>query len=442
MNNIILYLIQVASIFSILYILYIVFLDKLTFHNINRLILLLLLPVSLIIPFSNNLFPSITSKIIEVPLFENVNLEAFNQQLRVIEQPLIDSTFNYSTLLLTIYWLVFSILFIKILASVRHLFVLKSNSKIEQKNGYQLVISKVSEIFSYFNWVFIPEDKIDDYDKHIIEHEKAHIQLKHSWDIILTEIYIAFFWFNPLLYFYRKSLKSVHEFQADKGVLQNGVKTSQYMQLLLQSLEVSKPNKLYNYFNQPILKKRVTMMTKPKSNRLAQLKYILLIPVCGLLISAFTSPIDKDNTYLNILDVSEFISTPPSLFPVQNTSKKDISSHFEEKGIHPKTKKNVAHNGIDIKAQIGTPVLATTNGIIAKASMEGDWGNIIVMTHSDGYETWYAHLDGFNIKENQEVKKGDIIGYVGNTGLSTGPHLHYEVKQNGKQLNPLDYIEE
>ena len=73
--------------------------------------------------------------------------------------------------------------------------------------------------------------------------------------------------------------------------------------------------------------------------------------------------------------------------------------------------------------------------------MEGDWGNLIVITHSYGYKTLYAHLDGFNIKENQEVKKGDIIGYVGNTGLSAGPHLHYEVKQNGKQLNPLDYIE-
>ena len=412
-----------------------------TFHNINRLVLLLLLPVSLIIPFSNNLFPSITSKIIQVPLFEHVNLEAFNQQLRIIEQPLIDSSFNYSTLLITIYWLVFSILFIKILATVRHLFVLRSHSKIEQKIGYQLVISKVSEIFSYFNWVFIPEDKIEDYDKHIIEHEKVHIQLKHSWDIILTEIYIAFFWFNPLLYFYRKSLKSVHEFQADKGVLQNGVKTSQYMQLLMQSLEISKPNRLYNYFNQPILKKRVTMMTKPKSNRLAKLKYMLLLPVCAFLITAFTSPSIENNKYLNIINVSEFLNAPPSGFPVQNASKNDISSFFGEKSKRPKNKTNVAHNGIDIKAKIGTPVIASADGTIAKASMEGDWGNLIVMTHTDGYETWYAHLNGFNASENQDVKKGDIIGYVGNTGLSTGPHLHYEVKQNGKQLNPLDFIE-
>lgn len=193
MNNMILYLIQVATVFSVLYLLYIVFLDKLTFHNVNRLVLLLLLPVSVIIPFSNNLFPSIASKIIEVPLFKQVNLDTFNKQLQVIEQPLIDSSFNYSSLLITIYWLVFSVFFIRFLVTVRHLFVLRSHSKVQQKKGYQLVISKVPEIFSYFNWVFIPEDKIENYDKQIIEHEKAHIQLKHSWDVILIEVYMVFF---------------------------------------------------------------------------------------------------------------------------------------------------------------------------------------------------------------------------------------------------------
>jgi murein DD-endopeptidase MepM/ murein hydrolase activator NlpD len=73
--------------------------------------------------------------------------------------------------------------------------------------------------------------------------------------------------------------------------------------------------------------------------------------------------------------------------------------------------------------------------------MQGDWGNLIIITHIDGYETWYAHLKGFNSNKNQDVKIGDIIGYVGNTGRSTGPHLHYEVKHNGKHQNPLDFIE-
>ncbi len=437
MNNLILYLIQVTSIFSVLYLLYIVFLDKLTFHNINRVVLLLLLPVSVLIPFSNNLFPSIASKLIEVPLFENVNFETINKQLQVIEQPFVTSSFNYSSVLISIYLLMFLIFFMRILGTARQLFILKNNSRIKHRDGYQLVIANVPEIFSYFNCIFIPKDIVEPYDNQIIEHEKRHIQLKHSWDIILTELYIAFFWFNPLLYFYRKSLKAVHEFQADKGVLENGIKTSQYIQLLVQSLEVSKPNNLYNYFNQPILKKRVTMMTKPKSNSFSKLKYMLLLAVCAFLISAFTTPIIEDNEYLDIL----FISKPPSLFPVQNATKKDITSHFEEKAKHPKTKTDVMHNGIDIKAKNGTPVLATADGIIAKASLQNDWGNLIIITHTDGYETWYAHLNGFNTSKNREVKKGEVIGFVGNTGLSTRPHLHYEVKQNGKHLNPLNYLE-
>jgi murein DD-endopeptidase MepM/ murein hydrolase activator NlpD len=67
---------------------------------------------------------------------------------------------------------------------------------------------------------------------------------------------------------------------------------------------------------------------------------------------------------------------------------------------------------------------------------------LIIISHADGFETWYAHLKGFDTKSNETVKKGDVIGYVGNTGLSTAPHLHYEVRQHGKRLNPINYITE
>ena len=441
MNNILLYIIQITLIFSILYILYILILSKLTFHNFNRFVLMLLLPVSIIIPFLSSLFPAISNSIIEIPLLEHITFDNVNNKSQTIESSITNISFNYFTALITTYWLVCSIYLLRVLFIIRRLFVLKNNSIIQQKNGYQLIITNVSEIFSYFNWIFIPKNNIQQNNSPILEHEKAHIQLKHSWDVILTEVYIAFFWFNPLCRFYRKSLKSVHEFQADKNVLEKGIKTSQYMELLMQSIEVQKPNNLYNYFNQPILKKRITMMTKPKSNRLSKLKYILFLPICVFLIFAFTSPITKDNKYLNILEVSEFIKAAPSLFPVQGATKNDISAFFGEKRKHPKVNKGAIHHGIDIKATQGAPVIATAHGIVAKAAMEGDWGNLIVITHSDGYETWYAHLKSFNSSKNQEVKKGTIIGYVGNTGRSSGPHLHYEVKHNGKRVNPLNYME-
>ena len=98
------------------------------------------------------------------------------------------------------------------------------------------------------------------------------------------------------------------------------------------------------------------------------------------------------------------------------------------------------HGGIDIRSNLGNPIIATADGFIKKASLEGDWGNLIIIKHTDGYETWYAHLDKFNIKKDQKVKKGTIIGFVGKTGLTKKPHLHYEIRQNGKRLNPLHFI--
>lgn len=436
--NKLLYLVQITSVFSVFYLLYIIFLEKLTFHKINRIVLLSLLPISIIIPFLDYFFPAMVSKTIVIPLFESINLNTINKAPKVINT----ISFDSSLVFITIYLLVFSVFIINILRTIRHFFKLKKTSKIKHKDGYSIVISDVSEIFSYFNYIFMPFGINEKYHKQIIEHEKIHIKLKHSWDIIFTEVYIALFWFNPLLYLYRKSLKSVHEYQADKGVLKNGVKTSEYLQLLLQSIQVSKPNNLYNYFYQPVLKRRIIMMTKPKSNSIEKIKYIFLLPIFVFFISAFTTPTLTESDYLNVLTISEFTNEAPSLFPVKNATKSNITSYFGTKGEHSKIKRKVAHKGIDISVKIGTPVLATANGVIVEASMKGKWGNLIIITHADGYETWYAHLNGFNIDKNEQVKKGDIIGYVGNTGFSTGPHLHYEVKQNGKNLNPINYIKE
>ncbi|RBW56499.1 hypothetical protein DS884_13605 [Tenacibaculum sp. E3R01] len=440
MSNILVYLIQVTSIFSVLYFIYILFFNRLTFHIINRRILILLLPVSILLPILSNLFPVLSSKIIEVPLFEYIVNSQNHQVFDSNQKELASSFLNFNSILIVIYFLIVIVYLIRILINTRSIFIIKNKSIIQREDGYKLVFADVPEIFSYFKWIFIPKKEFKKYNQQIVEHEKIHIKLKHSWDVILSEFYISFFWFNPLLYFYRKSLKSIHEFQADKGVLQKGIKTSQYMELLLQSLEIQKPNNLYNYFNQPILKKRITMMTKPKSKNLSKLIYIVLFPVFTILTLAFTKPSSTNDSFIKTINISNLVSNPPSLFPVKNASKKDITSLFGKFRKNSIIKKKVVHGGIDIKASIGTPVIATADGIINKASLENAWGNLIIITHANGYETWYAHLNDFNVIKNQKVKKGDIIGFVGNTGRSLGPHLHYEVKQNGKRLNPLNFI--
>lgn len=442
MTNSLLFLLQVSLVFTICYLLYLVFFRKLTFHTANRVLLISLLPISILIPLSANLFPDLTPKIVEIPLFVEANLTTlFDSKTPINESSTSNSSFDFLEICSLIYGFVVIIHLMRILVSIKHLISLRKNATIQKKNGYQLILSDVREIFTYFNWIFIPKNQLDRNDmQQILIHETAHIRLKHSFDVILSEIYIAFFWWNPLLYFYRKSLKSVHEFQADRSVITNQMSTTQYLQLLLKTINTEKPNNIYSYFNHPILKQRIDMITKTTSNKFTKLGYFLLIPICVFLISAFAKPISDEIPLNGNFNFYATTYLPPSLFPVQNGTKADITAYFGKKRNHPKISKGKIHSGIDIRAIIGTPVLAAADGLIIKAATKGDWGNLIIISHSDGYETWYAHLQGFNIKEKQEVKKGDIIGYVGNTGLSTGPHLHYEVKQHGKHLNPLNYL--
>jgi murein DD-endopeptidase MepM/ murein hydrolase activator NlpD len=98
------------------------------------------------------------------------------------------------------------------------------------------------------------------------------------------------------------------------------------------------------------------------------------------------------------------------------------------------------HQGIDISTEKGSPVIATADGIVESTGYAGDYGNLIVLNHDFGLTTRYAHLSAFNVKPGAVVKRGDVIGYVGSTGRSTGAHLHYEILANGKLLNPLQLL--
>ena len=98
------------------------------------------------------------------------------------------------------------------------------------------------------------------------------------------------------------------------------------------------------------------------------------------------------------------------------------------------------HQGQDITVKSGTPVLSPADGVVKRAYYAGGFGNHIKLEHGSGYTTLFAHLSKINVKHGQIVKRGEIIGYTGNTGRSTAPHLHYEIHHNGKPQNPLDYF--
>ena len=120
-----------------------------------------------------------------------------------------------------------------------------------------------------------------------------------------------------------------------------------------------------------------------------------------------------------------------------------ISSYFTKRRWHPILHKWKAHLGIDYAARRGTPVVAAGSGTIIYAARMGTYGNLIKIRHSDGYETRYAHLKSFRrgIRRGKRVKKGQIIAYVGTTGRSTGPHLHFELRKHGRAINPLRVVQ-
>ncbi|MDR2726598.1 MAG: M23 family metallopeptidase [Deltaproteobacteria bacterium] len=134
-------------------------------------------------------------------------------------------------------------------------------------------------------------------------------------------------------------------------------------------------------------------------------------------------------------DNREMIASMPSIWPVEGF----VTSRFGTR-VSPLSGRRDFHKGLDISARTGTPVLAAAKGTVTFVGRDGAYGNTIHLNHGAGITTRYAHLHRFVAKEGQIVRRGTVIGYVGSTGRSTGPHLHYEVLINGVNVNPMHYI--
>jgi murein DD-endopeptidase MepM/ murein hydrolase activator NlpD len=136
---------------------------------------------------------------------------------------------------------------------------------------------------------------------------------------------------------------------------------------------------------------------------------------------------------------AEMVACVPAIMPISNKDLRRTASGWGFR-IHPIYKIRKFHYGMDFTAPTGTEIYATGNGVIeiVDNSLRG-YGKRIIIDHGFGYKTLYGHLNGFNVKKGQKVKRGDVIGFVGSSGTSTAPHLHYEVLKNNKKVNPVHY---
>jgi len=130
----------------------------------------------------------------------------------------------------------------------------------------------------------------------------------------------------------------------------------------------------------------------------------------------------------------------PAIQPVSNRDLTRVASGFGNR-IDPVYKVQKFHAGLDFTAPMGTPIYATADGIVRLATYNpGGYGNHVIINHGYGYETLYGHMVRIKARQGQSVKRGEVIGYVGSTGKSTGPHCHYEVHRSGKPINPVYYF--
>jgi len=152
----------------------------------------------------------------------------------------------------------------------------------------------------------------------------------------------------------------------------------------------------------------------------------------------------QDKSYSQITNFiknkEELLAATPAIQPVSNADLKRMASGYGNR-IDPIYKTTHFHAGLDFAAPQGTPIYATANGVVTTAgNMATGYGNHVVINHGYGYETLYGHMFKVKARAGSRVKRGEIIGYVGSTGKSTGPHCHYEVHKNGRKIDPVYFF--
>ncbi len=283
------YLLRASVLTVLFYGLYRLFFVHYTFHAANRFSLLWMqLMISVLPLFRYNLLPEQASK--AESGISSMDYASLSDVPRVSDQ----STFE-------IPWV--QILFVLFVAGflftvVRYLIALGQIAAIIRRSGKKTladhtVLCVTDEPVSPFSWmryVVITRAELTENHEAIIRHEKAHIQLHHSFDMILFDFFTALFWFNPFSWLLRREMQSLHEYQADERVLRQGVDTKQYQLLLIRKSAGEFKFALANNFRQRDLQKRIRMMKKNKTNRQMRWNYAMVLPVLFLAMTALSAP--------------------------------------------------------------------------------------------------------------------------------------------------------
>ena len=287
MGTFLVYILKSSVCLALFYLFYRLLLSKETFHRFNRLALLGVLVLSCAVPF------------VEVTVQEPSEMAQpfLSLEEMVVMEPIValDETpmyFPWKELMLLAY--VGGILFFL----VRHLWslgrmvrLLRTSRREKLEGGIVLFVHKEKVApFSWMKMIAVSEEDLKENGKAILTHERAHIHNCHSWDLLLAEVCIFVQWFNPAAWLLKQELQTIHEYEADEWVIENGIDAKTYQLLIIKKAVGARLYSIANSFNHSSLKKRITMMIKKKSNPWARLKYLYVLPLAAVAVAAFARP--------------------------------------------------------------------------------------------------------------------------------------------------------
>lgn len=278
MSQFLIYEVKAALILTAFYLGFKLFLSSEKMHRFNRLVLLLSCLGSFVLPLC------IITVHRALPLLEIVeNVEDLSAPAASGEEA---GRSIWEYLLISIYWLGVSCVLARTMAGVISVLKLIKSCRCHiTPEGDELMISDADiPPFSWMKWIVMSSKDLESGNKHILEHEKAHVRLRHSLDVLLMDLISAFQWFNPAIWLLRRDLRAIHEFEADDSVLKGGADIKEYQYSLIRKAVSASGYSITNSFNHSIFKNRITMMSKPKASVMRGLKVLYIIPlICGSL---------------------------------------------------------------------------------------------------------------------------------------------------------------
>lgn len=298
MQSLLTYNLRVAVVMAVFYLFYRLLLSRETFHRLNRVVLLATALLSFVLPLC---IITIT-RTVEVGSFEIDSLgTATDANLYITTQHIAESASLH-----LIISLIFGVGVLAVLAwnvasiiSLRRL--IKSGRPAELYGEEVTVVEQKIAPFSWFRHIVISEQDAEECGEMVVAHEKAHIALRHSWDLAIVNLCCAVQWFNPAMWLLRSDLKDIHEFEADAEVLRSGIDARSYQILLIKKTVGNKSYSIANSLNHSTLKKRITMMLSKKSSAGSRWKLLYTLPVVALSLTAFA----EQRTNLVVIDDSD-----------------------------------------------------------------------------------------------------------------------------------------